>query len=311
MIVAVMLDWCLAEPRRWHPLVGFGALARKLEGALRGGDSVSSLRARLCGTLAMLLAVVPPTTLVAALIRIPWISMTLQVLVLYLVVGRRSLHQHAWRVADALDHHELWRARDRVAMIVSRDAGGMQRTEIARAAVESVLENGNDAVFGALFWFALAGAPGALFYRLVNTVDAMWGYRTPRYLYFGWAAARLDDLLNLVPARLTALTYALCGHLRPALQCWRQQGSLWESPNAGPVMAAGAGSLQVLLGGSAFYHGHWKIRPVLGEGAEPESRDISRALQLVSRGILIWLGIAAASALMIFMYRHFMFQHRQ
>jgi adenosylcobinamide-phosphate synthase len=298
MMAAVILDWCLGEPRRWHPLVGFGAAAQRLEGALHGGNGVSPLRARLRGTLAMLLAIGPPIALVAMLMRIPRIGIALQILMLYLVIGRRSLHQHARRVAESLNGEELAAARHCVAMMVSRDTGAMQPTEIARAAVESVLENGNDAVFGALFWFAAAGAPGALLYRLVNTLDAMWGYRTPHYRYFGWAAARLDDLMNLVPARLTALTYALCGHLRSALQCWREQGRLWESPNAGPVMAAGAGSLQVRLGGPAFYHGHWKIRPALGRGAEPEARDIARALRLVSHGILIWLGIAVVSALL-------------
>jgi adenosylcobinamide-phosphate synthase len=298
MIAAVTLDWCLGEPSRWHPLVGFGALAQRLEDALHGGNGASPALARARGTVAALLAIAPPTALIVALIRIPRMGVALQILVLYLVIGRRSLHLHARRVAAALDDNDLSTARHRVGMIVSRDTGAMQRGEIARAAVESVLENGNDAVFGALFWFAVAGAPGALFYRLVNTLDAMWGYRTPHYLYFGWAAARLDDLLNLVPARLTALTYALCGHARSALQCWRKQGRLWESPNAGPVMAAGAGSLQLRLGGPAYYHGHWKVRSALGQGSEPEARDIARALRLLSQGILIWLGSAAACALL-------------
>jgi adenosylcobinamide-phosphate synthase len=298
MIAALTLDWYLGEPRCWHPLVGFGALAQHVEVALHGGDRVSPALARIRGVAAALLLVVPPMALLAALIRAPKMGVLLQILLLYLVIGRRSLQLHAQRVAAALDGNDLHAARHRVAMIVSRDTAGMRRAEIAGAAVESVLENGNDAVFGALFWFAVAGAQGALLYRLVNTLDAMWGYRTPHYRYFGWAAARFDDLLNLVPARLTALTYALCGHGRAALQCWSKQGRLWESPNAGPVMAAGAGSLQVRLGGPAFYHGHWKVRPALGEGAEPEARDIARALQLLSHGILIWLGIAAAGTLL-------------
>jgi adenosylcobinamide-phosphate synthase len=298
MIAAVILDWCLGEPRRWHPLVGFGAFAQRLEGALHGGDGVTPALARARGTVAALLAIAPPTALLALLIRVPRMGVALHILVLYLVIGRRSLHLHAHCVAESLDDNDLAAARQRVGMIVSRDTGAMQRGEIARAAVESVLENGNDAVFGALFWFTVAGAPGALFYRLVNTLDAMWGYRTTHYLYFGWTAARLDDLLNLVPARLTALTYALCGHGRSALQCWRRQGRLWESPNAGSVMAAGAGSLQLRLGGPAFYHGHWKVRSALGEGAEPEARDIARALRLLSHGILIWLGSAATVTLL-------------
>jgi adenosylcobinamide-phosphate synthase len=303
MIAAVILDWCLGEPRRWHPLIGFGTVAQRLEGALHGRHGITPSRARARGAAAALLAVAPPTALIAMLSRVPRMGIALQILVLYLVIGRRSLHLHARRVAEALDDNDLPAALHRVAMMVSRDTGAMQRTEIARAAVESVLENGNDALFGALFWFALAGAPGALLYRLVNTLDAMWGYRTPHYLYFGWAAARLDDLLNLVPARLTALTYALCGRVRLALQCWRQQGRLWESPNAGPVMAAGAGSLEVRLGGPAFYHGQWKDRPALGHGAEPEARDIARALRLVSHGTVIWLVMAAVGALIILVHR--------
>jgi adenosylcobinamide-phosphate synthase len=165
----------------------------------------------------------------------------------------------------------------------------MDNKAVATAAVESVLENGNDAVFGALFWFLVAGAPGAVLYRLANTLDAMWGYRTARYLYFGWAAARLDDVLNFIPARLTALTYALIGSTRIAWRCWRVQAGAWESPNAGPVMAAGAGALGLALGGGAYYHGQWEERPPLGMGMPPDAAAIRAAVRLVGLGVLVWL----------------------
>jgi adenosylcobinamide-phosphate synthase len=297
-VLALGLDWWLGEPRRWHPLVGFGAYAQALERRLHvpeaeGGRAV---RDRVRGALATCLAVLPLVALCVVLSRLPLISMGLSVLVLYIVFGHRSLYDHAHAVQDALERGDLPEARRRVGLMVSRDTADMSATRVAGAAAESVLENGNDAIFGALFWFFVAGAPAALLYRLVNTLDAMWGYRTPRYLYFGWAAARCDDLLNFIPARLTAFTYALAGNFRAALRCWRQQGVQWDSPNAGPVMASGAGALHLRLGGGAFYHGQWRVRPDLGEGPPPEAVDIARTLRLVQRALLIWMAVAAVGA---------------
>ena len=301
-VLALALDWALGEPRRWHPLVGFGYCAQALEHWLRvpaGADGPQSAASgRLRGVAAASLAVAPPVALCAVLCRVPFLGPALSVAVLYAVVGHRSLCDHARAVREALDRGDLIEARQRVGLMVSRDTADMNAARVAGAAAESVLENGNDALFGALFWYSVAGAPGALLYRLVNTLDAMWGYRTPRYLYFGWAAARLDDLLNLIPARLTAATYALAGRLRTALRCWRLQGVRWESPNAGPVMAAGAGALGVKLGGGAFYHGEWHERPALGEGREPAAIDITRAVRLVQRSLLIWIAVAGVGALL-------------
>jgi len=151
-------------------------------------------------------------------------------------------------------------------------------------------------VFSSLFWYLLAGLPGLVLHRLVNTLDAMWGYRTPRYLYFGRCAARLDDAMNWVPARLTALTYALLGNTRLALQCWREQSKAWDSPNAGPVMAAGAGALGVTLGGPAPYAVGIKQRPVLGSGQGATAQTVEGAISLVQRGVMLWLLVLLALA---------------
>jgi len=337
-ITAVLLDAALGEPRRWHPLVGFGRCAQYLERALNlevghaeaGNTAVRNPRAenpgaenseaanpavlcrplavRLRGVLAVLMAVVPWVLLVAVLTTgaqalaapvagVPaarYLGYLVSIATLYFALGHQSLRDHALRVHEALTRGDLAEARMKVGFIVSRDTGQMDGQAVASAAVESVLENGNDAVFGALFWFLIAGAPGVLLYRLINTLDAMWGYRTPRYLYFGWAAARLDDVLNFVPARLTALTYASIGHTRSALRCWRLQAGAWESPNAGPVMAAGAGALGVGLGGGAYYHGRWEERPALGVGPRPDATSIPAALRLVRLGVILWLLVVVA-----------------
>jgi len=284
MWVAVCVDAWLGEPRGWHPLVGFGRLASMIEKRLYADR-------RIAGVLAWSLAVLPPVLMLWIVQRLmpAWSSWCVSVLVLYLTVGLRSLGEHARPVADALAGGQLDDARRAVGRMVSRDTEALNASQVAAAATESVLENGNDAVFGALFWFAVLGAPGALLYRLANTLDAMWGYRTPRYENFGWAAARIDDVLNFVPARLTAFTYALCGHFDAAWRCWRTQAPQWDSPNAGPVMAAGAGALRVSLGGAAPYHGVWEVRPELGEGDLPDAVSIRRALSLVRRGVALWL----------------------
>lgn len=293
MLAGMGLDAVLGEPRRAHPLVAFGRLAQAIEARLHRDRRVSGLAA-------WGLAVLPPVLATALLSRLlaswsPWAAAAFAAAMLYLAVGHRSLGDHARAVEAPLRGGDLSAARIAVSRMVSRDTAALDASQVAAAATESVLENGSDAVFGALFWFALLGAPGVVLYRLANTLDAMWGYRTPRYERFGWAAARIDDALNFVPSRLTAFTYALLGDTSRAWRCWRSQAPQWDSPNAGPVMAAGAGALRVQLGGPAPYHGEWEPRPVLGEGRAPDADAIGAALRLVRNGVLLWLGIAVVA----------------
>lgn len=291
-LLALLLDHRYGEPDRYHPLVGFGRYVRWLEEHWHSASAgVDAQRWR--GVLAVLLALLPillPALLLQWLAAAFWpLGVLLSAVVLYVAVGWCSLLEHARRIAVPLAEGELVRARQQLAMIVSRDTAGLSEREVASAATESVLENGNDAIFAALFWFLLAGIPGVVLYRLSNTLDAMWGYKNERYWSFGWAAARLDDLLNYLPARLTALSYAIAGAFEPALRCWREQGHTWKSPNAGPVMAAGAGALQVELGGAAPYHGQWQARPVLGCGEPAGVDSIEQACGLINRALGVWL----------------------
>ncbi len=292
LAAGMAVDRLLGEPRRFHPLVGFGRWATWVERQVR-----KALPGRSGGVLAWALAVLPWVLLAfAARSAHPATHWVVDVALLYFALGAKSLAEHAEAVAEPLAAGDLPRARERVGWMVSRDTTALDAAGVARAGTESVLENGNDAVFGALFWFIVLGGPGALLFRLANTLDAMWGYRNERYLHFGWAAARLDDGLNWPPARLTALTYALLGRTADGLACWRRQAPAWESPNAGPVMAAGAGALGVQLGGAAIYHGREESRPPLGCGAPPDAGSVRRAVALVHRGMLLWLAVVAVTA---------------
>lgn len=292
----LLLDRFLGEPRRWHPLVGFGNFSSRVEKALNRGGA-----RRWRGLLAWLITVVPFVVLTAWLAETfskeeAWQGAALHAVLLYFCVGLRSLGDHMLPIGRALAADDLAQARVLTARIVSRDTADATPADLAKASVESLLENGNDAVFGTLFWFIVAGAPGAVLFRLANTLDAMWGYRNARFQAFGCVAARIDDALNWVPARLTALSYTLLGKRRSAWRCWQSQAAAWPSPNAGPVMAAGAGALELLLGGTASYEGIIEMRPPLGAGRAAGAPDISRAWRLVMQTTLLWVGMLCCFA---------------
>ncbi|CAJ0712404.1 Cobalamin biosynthesis protein CobD [Ralstonia edaphis] len=293
-LAGVFLDRLFGEVPRWHPLVGFGRIATAMERRMNRRPA-ALVWSRIVGLLAWAATVLLFVLLAGWLVVIarnvsPWLVVALDAIALYFAIGARSLHEHIAPIALALRDADLPRARTLASRIVSRDLTQAADEPIARAAVESALENGSDAVFAPLFWLVVAGAPGVMLYRLANTLDAMWGYRNARFTGFGWAAARIDDVLNWMPARLTAVSYALLGSTADALHCWRTQAPQWSSPNAGPVMAAGAGSLRVQLGGAARYEGVEEARPSLGAGKAATAADIARALTLVSHTLWLWLG---------------------
>ena len=295
LLSAVILDLVFGEPRRFHPLVWLGWMIRHVE-CLCYGNGPSNMR-HLRGLVAVLLLLAPLVALAFFMQR--FLSVAFSSIILYFSIAPRSLREHAMQVAGALENGDLMDARVAAGKMVSRETGRLDEAGVARATIESVLENGSDAIFAAIFWFVLAGAPGVLLYRTSNTLDAMWGYRNARYNEFGWAAARLDDLLNFIPARLTAISYALLGHIPSAFRCWSQQAPKWDSPNAGPVMASGAGALQVRLGGLAIYDGECCDRPLLGCGRDAECKDIFRAVRLVQYTLYLWLFVLCCTAFVL------------
>ena len=290
--LALLLDTFFGEPKRFHPLIGFGKIAAKLETFVRQ----LKLPLKFSGFLAWLLAVLPAVIVITVLLnQLALLSQSLFVFVssclLYLTIGGASLRQHAMAIYQPLAQGDLKQARAKVAMMVSRDTAQMQTQAITSATIESVLENGNDAVFAAIFWFILFGAPGAIAFRLVNTLDAMWGYKTERYVNFGYTAAKLDDVFGYIPARLTGLTYALQGQFSLAMTCWREQAKQCISPNGGVVMSAGAGALNCKIGGPVIYHGQLKHKIVMGCGDLADHNVIPQACQLVNRGAWLWLAV--------------------
>lgn len=302
VLAAIVLDLLLGEPKRMHPLVGFGTWVRWLENKVYRG-SQNSLFCRLIGIVSVLI-VVTPVIMTVFFVHAFLSSQSVvadgvfSAALVYFCIAGRSLHEHAMAVYQALKHQDLALARQQVGKIVSRDTTGLDQSAVSKACVETVLENGSDAIFAPLFWYLLAGPTGIVAYRVVNTLDAMWGYKNSRYIYFGWAAARLDDLLNYLPARLCAFSYALCGHFSGAVKAWRVQAPACASPNAGPVMSAGAGALRLSVGGNASYHGTTVVKPILGYGAHAVFSDIPRALGLVRYSVLLWLLVIVVGGLL-------------
>jgi len=283
--LALVLDRVLGEMTHFHPLVGLGRYAAWIKRSIW-----RPTKGR--GVLAVIVVLLPILPFLCAP-RLWW----LDALVLYLVIGGRSLSEHGNAVGQALQDGDLDLARQRVGMIVSRKTEDLTEQQVVNATLESVLENGNDALFGALFWFCVAGIPGALVYRFSNTLDAMWGYKNQTYLHFGWGAAKFDDLLNYIPARLCALAYALGGNVLLALSCWRDQAPKCSSPNGGVVMASGAGSLNIKMGGAAEYDGYRCDKPLLGSGRSAQASDIPRACRLVWLSAVYWLALLLILAL--------------
>jgi adenosylcobinamide-phosphate synthase len=216
------------------------------------------------------------------------------------VLGGTSLGHAAETMRTQLDADDLVAARAALPALAGRDPSRLDGGELARATVESVAENTSDAAVAPLLWGAVAGLPGLLAYRAVNTLDAMVGHRSRRYERFGWASARLDDVANWLPARLTAALTVACapvvgGSAGDAFRIWQRDGAAHPSPNAGRCEAAMAGALGVRLGGRNRYGDRVEDRPHLGDGRLPRTADIPRAVRL-SRAVWVTAAFLSAAA---------------
>jgi adenosylcobinamide-phosphate synthase len=302
VLAGYLADLALADPRAGHPVAGFGVAATAVERLtyrdtrVAGAVHVSVL----VGAVSLLSAALQwrasrcaPRWSVAATATATWVAL-----------GGTSLTRIGSSMGEQLGRDDLDGARALLPSLCGRDPAQLDAAGLTRATVESIAENTSDAHVAPLLWAVIGGTPAVLGYRAINTLDAMVGHRSPRYIRFGWAAARLDDAANYVAARVTAALTAVCapivgGSPSGAVAAWRRDAGRHPSPNAGVVEAAFAGALGVQLGGPTQYHYELQIRPALGAGLPPTLTDLRRAV-LLSRAVqaaavLVLTGAGAAT----------------
>jgi adenosylcobinamide-phosphate synthase len=303
MVVAMAIDAVFGWPERLfqaigHPVTWLGALIGRIDVASNRESDPPAVR-RAAGVVATLLVIALPTALawiVQAQLTTAWSRILAAGILAWPLVALRSLHDHVAAVARPLQAGDIEAARTAVSEIVGRDPSTLDEAGIARASIESLAENASDGVVAPVFWGAIFGLPGIVGYKAINTLDSMIGHRTPRHEAFGWAAARIDDVANFIPARLTGMLFALLSSRRRTAM-WRMigDGPRHRSINAGWPEAAMAGALDVRLSGPRTYNGALTNEPWLNAGAaDPHAADIGDALKLYRRTMLLF-------ALLLFM----------
>lgn len=278
-----LADLLLGDPKRGHPVALFGRAAALLERLTYRDNRIrgTAHAAILIGAVSLLGAVLQR---IAARSHSLW-SITVTAAATWVSLGGTSLVRTGEVMAQLLDREDIEAARRLLPALCGRDPGCLDGGGLTRAALESVAENTSDAAVAPLLWAAVGGSPAVLGYRAINTLDSMIGYRSPRYVRFGWAAARLDDMGNYVAARATAVLTVACAPLvggspLGGLRAWRRDAGRHPSPNAGVVEATFAGALGVRLGGPTRYHHGLQMRPTLGDGPAPGVADLRRAARL-------------------------------
>lgn len=299
ILLAMILDALFGEPRalwdRWpHPAILMGRLIGTVEARFNSGDA-----RRMKGAVSLAVLVFVTFSIFTIFAALPGIGPLAEVLIGAALLAQKSLIEHVRAVANAL-RYSVGEGRGSVAMIVGRDTREMTEAEVARAAIESAAENFSDGFVAPLFWFVLLGLPGLVVYKLVNTADSMIGHRTPRYAAFGWAAARFDDVLNFIPARLSALLIAAAALSTPALRIAIRDAGTHRSPNAGWPEGAMAGALGIALSGPRSYNGQHQDLPWVNPNGLRAlgPAQIDQACGLLWRAWGICAGIVAACVIL-------------
>jgi len=304
VVIGAVLDLLLGDPQSaWHPICLIGKLIAVLEKGTRRLFPKTKAGERTAGTVCAILVVGISTAVPAAILYVAytaqfWIGVLVEAVLCYFVLAAKTLKKESMNVGHALETQGLEAGRKAVGRIVGRDTQNLTKTGVIKAAVETVAENYADGVAAPLLFLILAGGAGGFFYKSINTMDSMLGYKNEKYMNFGWFPAHLDDVANFIPARLAALFLILSAPLcgcdgKMAWKIFRRDRYKHASPNSAQTESAAAGALHVQLAGDAWYFGELHKKPLIGDDIRPiEVSDIAKINQLMY--------MAAALALIVF-----------
>ncbi len=304
VFLGFLLDCVLGDPERlWHPIMGIGSMISFWKKHLRAWFSDSNCGRFWAGALLWFVVVIPSWLIPAAILYLagwlhPALAFVIETLFCWQIFAAKSLKQAALRVYRALCKGDLQEARKYVSWIVGRDTAHLDTAQVTKATVETVAENTSDGVIAPLVFLLIGGAPLGFAYKAVNTLDSMVGYKNEEFLYFGRFSAKMDDVWNFIPARLSGLLFVMCAKparldAKGAWKCFRRDRLQHASPNSAQTESACAGALGVQLAGNAYYFGKLYEKPTLGDAKRPiETEDIARANRL-----MYWVSVTAVCVL--------------
>ncbi len=290
ILLAVALDRYLPDRQGIKPFSWYRDWAESIEERFNGGKRAHGIGAVLLATLPLLAGMLLVRYVLGELSGV--LRFAFDVFVLYLCLDIYRLGRSASAVSEGLEDGNLAEANDHLKELSGKSASEQTEAAIARATVETVLRQGNSLVISPLFWFLLLGPFGAVLQRLSSILDMLWGHRYERFAEFGWAAARFDDVLGWLPARVTALSYALMGSFEDALHCWRRRMGVWSDINSGPLLASGFGAMHMQSCELLPEEGDYEVKPA-ELSVVPDAGHVRRVVALVWRVLLLWLAIGA------------------
>lgn len=290
LLAALLLDYFFAEPKQYHPLDGFRHVTKLLAERLNDG---SPEQMRINGIIALFVCLIPVWWLTDMFTNGGVIGFVINMLILYFVISLRDIKYQGRQILSKLNQNETDTAYNQLEQLMSKELHFLESQAIARITTEAVLERANNVVFGVIFWLLVAGIPGAVVYRLAGILNDQWQEKRLDYRDFGFFVSRFYDLINFIPARLTALSYAMMGNWHNAQQCCTSYAQLFEKSNSGVLIATGAGSLDVQLGGKDSYHEAFQDRAVIANQNPVDADTIELACQLLNRATILWCATIA------------------